>query len=120
MVIGVAFAFSLTVFAIFGAPVVGEAECIEYLFSSFRFGSDGAASFLFLTQAVLNGDFEVEDDFEFLGIKGLVTKKTDGALADPVEVGGVFGLSNVVLNLRFHESNLAARNAKATQKCIAW
>ena len=120
MVLGVAFAFSLTVFAILGAPIVGEAECIEYFLSPFRFGSDGAASFLFLTQAVLNGDFEVEDDFEFLGIKGLVTKKTDGALADPVEVGGVFGVSNVVLILRFHESEVVARNTKATKKCNEW
>ena len=107
MVFGVAFAFSLTVFAILGAPIVGEAEYIEYLFSSFRFGSNGAASFFFLTQAVLNGDFEVEEDFEFFGIKGLVAKKLDGALADPVEVGVVFGLSNVVLILRFHESTIA-------------
>ena len=120
MVLGVAFAFLLTVFAVFGAPIVGEAEYIEDLFSSFRFGSNGAASFLFLTQAVLNGDFEVEDDFEFLGIKGLVTKKLDGALADPVEVGGVFGVSNVVLILRFHESKVVARNTKATKKCNEW
>ena len=120
MVLGVAFAFSLTVFAIFGAPVVGEAEYIEYLFSFFRFGSNGAASFLFFTQAVLNGDFEVEEDFEFLGIKGLVAKKLDGALADPVEVGGVFGLSNVVLNLRFHESKVALLIHKATKKCVVW
>ena len=108
MVLGVAFAFLLTVFAVFGAPIVGEAEYIEYFLSPFRFGGNGAASFLFFTQAVLNGDFEVEEDFEFFGIKGLVAKKLDGALADPVEVGGVFGLSNVVLILRFHESNLAA------------
>ena len=120
MVLGVAFAFLLTVFAIFGAPIVGEAEYIEYFFSLFRFGSNGAVPFFFLTQAVLNGDFEVEDDFEFLGIKGLVTKKLDGALADPVEVGGVFGLSNVVLILRFHESNLAAQNTKATKKRVVW
>ena len=114
MVFGVAFAFSLTVFAIFGAPIIGEAEYIEYLFSSFRFGSNGAASFFFLTQAVLNGGLEVEDDFEFLGIKGLVTKKLDGALADPVEVGGVFGLSNVVLILRFHVTTLALKQHCAT------
>ena len=120
MVLGVAFAFRLTVFAIFGAPIVGEAEYIEYFFSLFRFGSNGAVPFFFLTQAVLNGDFEVEDDFEFLGIKCLVTKKLDGALADPVEVGGVFGLSNVVLILRFHESNLAAQNTKATKKRVVW
>ena len=120
MVLGVAFAFLLTVFAVFGAPVVGQAEYIEYLFSSFRFGSNGAASFFFLTQAVLNGDFEVEEDFEFLWIKGLVTKKTDGALADPVEVGGMFGLSNVVLNLRFHESKVALLIKKTTEKCIVW
>ena len=63
MVLGVALAFLLTVFAIFGAPIVGKAECIEDLFSSFRFGSDGAASFFFFTQAVLNGDLEVEEDF---------------------------------------------------------
>ena len=120
MVLGVAFAFRLTVFAVFGAPIVGEAEYIEYLFSPFRFGSNGAASFFFFTQAVLNGDFEVEEDFEFLGIKGLVTKKLDGALADPVEVGGVFGLSNVVLILRFHESKIALWMRKATQKCVVW
>ena len=114
MVLGVALAFLLTVFAVFGAPIVGEAEYIEDLFSSFRFGSNGAASFLFFTQAVLNGDFEVEDDFKFLGIQGLVAKKLDGALADPVEVGGVFGLSNVVLNLRFHESKVALLIYKAT------
>jgi len=107
VVLGVAFAFRLTVFAVFGAPIVGEAKYIEDLFSPFRFGSNRAASFLFLTQAVLNGDLEIEEDFEFLGIKGFVTKKLDGALADPVEVGGVFGLSNVVLNLRFHESKVA-------------
>ena len=107
MVLGVALTFALTVFAIFGAPVVGEAEYIEYLFSSFRFGSDGAVPFFFLTQAVLNGDLEIEEDFEFLGIKGLVAKKLDGALADPVEVGVVFGLSNVVLILRFHDVKVA-------------
>ena len=118
--LGVAFAFRLTVFAVFGAPVVGEAEYIEYLFSPFRLGSNGAASFFFFTQAILNGDFEVEEDFEFLGIKGLVTKKLDGALADPVEVGGVFGLSDVVLNLRFHESKGALLFWKATEKCVVW
>ena len=116
MVFGVACAFFLTVFAVFAAPVVGEAEDIEDLFSPFRFGNGGAVSFLLLTQAILNGDFEVEEDSEFPWIEGLVGDEEDGASADPVEVGDVFGLSDVVGYLRFHESKVAPHNFKATQK----